>query len=322
MTTALSTPLFILARKDVPEIVVHGASIYHDSAIESSQLPQFQLVARDLLKPWQFLAADVIGHEDFWALGLSSHSGEPMHLEALSRFAAHIQAGENELFCPRGYPFDWEISTRLKLSGEKPSRFHHPCSGKHLLMIAACRKHNFAIDSYWDISHPLQKRVLGLVGREAGEQISWVTDNCGLPTAITSSRTQIHLWEKLAFSEDIAAVALKELWIHNPRMIGGRRRLDSALIEVSGGRLLAKEGGNGLLMVQSLPNGSEKVASCLIKLASGYRFEHLALALWAALSPRKDLPPAFVAVVDYLRDQLPELIPQQFKLHLPTSLNP
>lgn len=317
MTTALSNPLFILARKDVPEIVVHGASIYYDSRSDLSQVPVFPLVARDLLNPWQFLAADVSGSEDFWALGLSSHSGEPMHLEALARFAAHIHASENDLFCPRGYPFDWEISTRLKLSGEKPSRFHHPSSGKHLLMIAACRKHHYTIESYLDISHPVQKRLLSIVGREAGEQIGWVSDNCGLPTAIMSTRAQINLWEKLAFSDDPAVVALKNMWIKNPRMIGGRKRLDSVLVEIGRGKLLAKEGGNGLLMVQSLPTDSEPVASCLIKLASGYRFEHLALALWATLSIRNDLPSAFSQVVDYLRGQLPELIPQQYKLHLP-----
>jgi len=319
MLKSLSNPLFVLSRGQVPEVVVYGASVYRnvDDNLDNEQ--SFQVVTRDLLKPWQFIASDVQGEDDFWALGLSSHAGEALHMEALEKLSKAAEAGESELFCPRGYPFDWETSTRLKLSGENPTRLHHPCSGKHLVMIAACRKHDYPVDSYWDVNHPLQKKILGLLGREASEQISWLTDNCGLPTAVMSSRAQLSLWQKLAYAEDEFSVGLKDLWTRNPMLVGGRRRLDSSLVELTGGKVLAKEGGGGLFVMQSLPIEGEEPAGLLIKLASGYHYEHLALAIWAALSQQKKLPAGFQQIADFLKDQLSDLVPNHFTIHLPNS---
>lgn len=319
-----ASPLFAFSRSGIPEIAIHGVGFFKTQAREvgadfhvhdASTL----IISRSLLKPWQYLAADVGGavEDDFWILGLSSHNGESRHVQQLARLAEEAQASENDLFCPRSFPLDWETSARLKLEHAKPVRMHHPCSGKHLLMMASCRKHGDPIDHYWDSEHPMQKRLAALVGRELAEKPYWVQDSCGLPTIAITASAHLNLWERLALNEDESALRMKTLWTANPRLAGGRNRLDSDLIDLGKGRIVAKEGADGLLLVQSLPRAGEPVAGCLIKLASGYNVGHLALALYSILVRTRDLPGVFQDILDYLRSRLENWVPEDQKLLLP-----
>lgn len=320
ITTVLSdlTPLFALARKGVAEVVISGVSYFkcEGKRLEGSD-PSVTIIARSLLKPWQFLASDITGPEAFWALGLASHSGQPHHLEELRKLSAAAGAGESELFCPRGFPLDPAISSVMQTSGVQPSRLHHPCSGKHLLALAACKRHDFPQDHYWDVEHPVQKKLAALVGSLLQEKPIWMTDSCGLPTIACTAKAHVNLWERLALSEDPKYKALKQLWTSNIRIVGGYGRLDSDLMEVTKGKVIAKEGADGLLVVVSLPDDGHPVATCLIKLASGYSSTYLALALWSILSRSENLPPAFQTVVSFLRSRLERWVPGDQELVLP-----
>ena len=281
-------------------------------------------VSRTLLKPWQFLAADAFGPEPYWALGIATHAGQPMHLEAMMQLMAAAKAEENDLICPRAWPLDAMASAHLRVFGEQQSRLHHPCAGKHLMMIAACHRHGYSPENYWNIEHPLQRRVLNLVGRESAEKLTWVTDSCGLPVAAMSLRALLFMYEKLALADDERATALKTMWCEHARLVGGQRRLDSDLIEFSGRRVIAKEGADGLMVVQSLPQtgtAANQIATCIIKLASGYHPAHMALALWATLSRAHDLPPVFVDLTEYLRSRLEEWVPRDQELQVPPFAN-
>lgn len=325
ITTVLTdlTPLFALARKGVAEIVISGVSYYkvEGQKIEGSD-PSVMIIARSLIKPWQFLAADVGDDETFWALGLASHSGQPHHMEELRHLADVAKAGEDELFCPRGYPLDPAVSSVMQNSGIKPTRLHHPCAGKHLVTLAACRVHGYSLDKYWDAEHPIQKRLAALLGAQLGEKPIWMTDSCGLPTLAVSARAHINLWERLALSQDPKYLRLKRLWTSNVRLVGGYGRLESDLMEVTKGKVIAKEGADGLLMLVSLPDGGEPAATCFIKLATGYSVTYLALALWSILSRSPDLTPSFKLVVDYLRSRLERWVPGDQELVLPPFTKP
>lgn len=323
-----SRPLFSFTRNGVPEVVVSGVAVLKRQG-QPAPVPSDSLVfvSRSLLKPWQFLAMDSEQTESFWILGLSSHSGQPHHIEALKELMAATGGHESELVCPRSLPLDSAAAFTLRLAGggaEQPSRLYHPCSGKHLVMLAACRRLGFPIGTYFQSDHPLQRKVFNLVGREAGEKLSWVTDSCGLPAAVLSVRSHLQMWENLALSDAANVQAMKKAWLENPRLVGGLRRLDSDLIEASGRRVLAKEGADGLLMVQSLPEGSGgsgNVATCFIKIASGYHPGYMAIALWQLLSTQGSagsLPKVFVELGEYLRSRLEEWVPRDQELR--TSL--
>jgi L-asparaginase II len=316
------SPHFVLTRRGVPEVVVHGAAYFK---VEGGSLQgsdgQMVMTARSLLKPWQYLAADLTGEEPFWALGLASHSGQPHHMEQLARLSSLAGAGEAELFCPREYPLDQGVASLMRNEGRTPTRLTHPCSGKHLVALAACKHHGYATDSYWDVDHPLQKKLAAALGKEINEKPIWLTDSCGLPTVAMTARAHINMWERLARSDEPRVRQLKELWLRNIRLVGGYGRLESDLMEVAPGRLIAKEGADGLLIIIALPSAAapsaEPVATCLIKLASGYNSNYLALALWSILSRAAGLPPVFETVREFLRSRLEKWVPRDQELALP-----
>jgi L-asparaginase len=304
-------PIFALLRGDLPEIVVHGTVFVKqegkDATGSDSAVP---IIARSLLKPWQFLASQVADFsQPFWIMGVSSHGSQPAQLEMLNAMAKFLELSDDNLYCPRVFPLDPLISSQMKLAGHNPSRMHHPCSGKHLVMLAACKKHGFPLQTYCQEDHPLQKRLFNLVGSQAGEKHRWLTDSCGVPTLAASARVHLNMWERLAQQSDPDAVALKENWILHPRLTGGTKRLDSDIMEFGKGRLIAKEGADGLLIVQSLPGSGEPAASCLIKVSSGYNSAYLALALWSIVSTQP-MPTIFTQLAEYLRSRMEEWVPR------------
>jgi L-asparaginase II len=310
-------PIFSLTRKSIPEIIVSGlVHTKRQGEDASGHNPSVQLVGRSLLKPWQFLASDASGKEAFWSLGLASHSCQSVHLEQLDLLSKAAEAGENELYCPRSFPLDPMVSAKMKIDGQRPSRMHHPCSGKHLLMLAACNKNGMDPDSYFNIEHPIQKKLQSIVGQLIDEKPDWVLDSCGLPTLATSIRAHMNMWERMALSEEENIVTMKDLWTRNPVLVGGHERLDTAIMEIGEGKILAKEGADGLLMVQSIPVEGEPSFSILIKLAAGYQPAYLALSLWSVLSREENLSPAFANITDYLRSKLEKWVPGDQELML------
>lgn len=315
--------MFVFARKGFPEVAVQGMGAVRESggATFSNAPVNLQFVTRSLLKPWQFMATDIGTNEPFLAMGFASHSAQPMHIDALKSLCEFSGSGEQDLICPRSWPLDTVASTAMRMRGESQARLLHPCSGKHLVMLAACRRHDFPTARYFAPEHPLQKRVFNLVGREAGERLEWLTDSCGLPVAAMSVDGYLVLWEKFARSDESRVADLKSLWLANPRLVGGMKRLDSDLMEALPGRLLAKEGADGLLVVHTLPSGdNETSTTCFIKVAAGYNPAHLGLALTSLLyqkSRSSTLTRTLQDLLDYLKSRQEEWVPRDQELMLP-----
>jgi len=296
-----SRPLFGLSRGGVLEVVVYGLSFWKRQG-EPLDAPEgsVPIATRSLLKPWQFLAAGASGPEPFWALGFSSHSGQPEQMSALGQLRRHVGVDESELRCPACWPLDAKVAARMELGGEQPTRLHHPCAGKHLVMLAACRRFGFPTVSYAEPGHPIHERLAARITAATGVEPGWVRDGCGLPTAVLPASAHLALWENLALDESPEARELERLWIKNPRLVGGVGRLDTELTEASGGTIVAKQGADGLLVVQSLPTAAEPVATCFLKLSAGDNGAHQGLALWATLRRVERLNRPFERVLAWL----------------------
>jgi L-asparaginase II len=311
-------PIFAFTRKGITEVVVHGIlALKHQGSVLESDDAATIIVTRSLLKPWQALATGGLDHrQPFWAMGFASHSGQAQHLEQLRHLMTQTGALESNLVCPRTFPLDPTEAAVMRNSGLAASRLYHPCAGKHLLMLAAATKEESPLESYWHEDHPVQKRIQALVGREASEKLTWVTDSCGVPVAAMPVRALMNMYERLALDGSHGAAELKNLWIAYPKLVGGARRLDTDLCEVSGGRVIAKEGADGLIFIQTLPDQNESVAGCFVKLSSGHNSAHLGLALWSLLSSREDLNPVLIDLRTYLRSRLEEWVPKDQVLEI------
>ncbi len=311
-------PIFAFTRKGITEVVVHGiVALKHQGHPIGGDDAATVIVTRSLLKPWQAMATGGFdGEQSFWAMGFASHSGQPGHMEQLNKLIQQTGAAESELVCPRAMPLDPNVAGVMRAAGQTASRLHHPCAGKHLLMLAAAKKETAPSENYWHEDHPVQKRIQALVGKEASEKLTWVPDSCGLPVAAMPVRAIVNMYERFALDISEPAASLKNLWLQNPRLVGGQRRLDSDIVEAGQKRVLAKEGADGLLMVQTLPAAGESIAGCFIKISSGYSVAHLGIALWSLLSTRDDLNAPLVILKDYLRSRLEEWVPKDQTLQI------
>lgn len=310
-----SQPLFALERKGVPEVIINGICASKDghAPMEGDQC---HVVIRSLFKPWQFLGLDVGDDSSMWAMGLSSHSAQKSHIEALSLLCEGIGASETDLVCPRSFPMDPQRAALAREHGEKPTRINHPCSGKHLIYLAACKKYGYSFDHYWSDQHPLHKHVTSFIGARLSEKPKWMVDSCGLPTISISSFELVSLWQELASSSDPRFQRVRKLMTQNSWMIGGAKRLDTELMENGGGRIIAKEGADGLLVVSSVATSHEPSSTYFVKLASGYQQTYLALALWTMLAHRKSLNEPMSMIRDFLRSRLETWVPTDQDLRL------
>jgi L-asparaginase II len=189
------------------------------------------------------------------ALISGSHSGEPMHVEAVAELLQKIGLSETALQCGHHPPLDAETARRLR--PEEITARHHPCSGKHAGMLALARFLDADIEGYLDPEHPVQEQIRQTLARLADcppSAIGIGVDGCGAPTFALPLERIALVYARLANPEAVdgeeplrAAIcdvtrALRE----HPEMVGGTRRLDTDLIRASQGRILSKAGAEGV----------------------------------------------------------------------------
>jgi L-asparaginase II len=125
--------------------------------------------------------------DELLAVAMSSHSGEPFHLEAVRAVLAQAGLSESDLLTPPDYPLDDEARDALIRAGHTRTSVAMNCSGKHAAMLATCVRNGWPIDSYTDRDHPLQRAIAETYAAATGEMIAAVgVDGCGAPVFSTS----------------------------------------------------------------------------------------------------------------------------------------
>ena len=168
--------------------VVHA----EDGLVASAGNPAHHGFVRSAIKMFQALPfVEAGGVERFQftgeelALCTASHGGEPFHVAAARSMLAKAKVTEAALACGPHLPFNERAAHDLLRAGEKPTRAHNNCSGKHAGMLAHCVQQQWVTNGYHKPTHPMQRRVLSTLAQwmriDAGD-ISVATDGCGLPT--------------------------------------------------------------------------------------------------------------------------------------------
>jgi arylformamidase len=288
------SPLFSLTRGGHEEVCVLGELVLstgdavHRSGESGSRFP-----ARSLLKPFQFLATGLaagdgeLPAERIPALG--SISATAAQVDALRRWhASEPGSGEASslvphLHLPSSWPMSVEHRAHLVESGGSPSNLYLPCFSKHLAILAACRLHGWPLAGYTQPHHPYHQRLLTMLEAQlgrAGASIEFVTDGCHLGTPLLSALELAELYRALAAAPDGSELGrLRRAMAAQPGWIGGPDRVDSRLMQRNPGRLIAKEGADGLLAIGVHPSREAPAgAGLIVKLASGHQ------PAWAALA--------------------------------------
>ena len=209
-------------------------------------------------------AADAFGFaEDEIAMACASHSGEPMHVEVVGRMLEKIGMTESDLRCGTHFPFSETESRRMQRAGENPSQLHNNCSGKHVGMLALAKHIGADIDTYEEIDHRVQQRILRAISEftelPQGE-IAFGIDGCAAPNfavPITSmARSFMNLVNpgKLHPAIQAAAARIVSAMLRYPELIGGTERFDTLLMRAAHGRMISKVGAEGVWLGGVLPS--------------------------------------------------------------------
>jgi L-asparaginase II len=307
--------LFSLERQGYSEVVISGIlacrlgrKLFCSEGQQAVRLPM-----RSLLKPWQLIAA--LGHirEPNDIIGCASHSGLASHIAALNQFASSLDLDTDVLRCPESFPMDSRESWRLQTGLAHKSRIFHPCSGKHLAYAAAMDRAGRRGADYLSTDSPVHLRLVKMVQEAGVDDQHWVTDSCGLPSLVTTIASMSQLWSGLG--KVSGASTLLKYWSERPELIGGPDRLDSLISIQSAGRLIAKEGADGLLAVRS--SSADDETSIIVKLSSGYNPVFLAVGLLSAIQGvQSELGREWIELMNPLRERIAKTTPTDQQLNI------
>jgi|694.fasta_scaffold01723_15 L-asparaginase II len=255
---------------------------FHDSSEKSIQnnYLETEICLRSVSKLFQTLTCLRLGLEitnQEIAISTSSHSGSDHHVKEVDSFLENHQLNWQNLKCGEHAPLDRNISFAPEKSKER--RLQNNCSGKHSMMLATCKVHNWNIDSYLQSIHPLQVAVLETMSELCEikkDEIKVGVDGCGLPTYALKAKNLLIGFSKFRInSPDRLITRLSQSLIDYAFLVSGENRLDYELSKAYVANLLSKSGYGGLTVVNlqnqaltllvKLYDSDEKVRALILK---------------------------------------------------------
>ncbi len=234
--------------------------------------PMARTYWRSAAKPFQVLPMVEAGgiekygfNDEEIAVMAGSHGGEEGHVERVRGILAKMGRDAKDLDCGPAAPLYWPRAKRMLELGERYGQIHNPCSGKHSSMIALALIKDFELKDYIMLNHPVQKMMLSTVADVSGLKtvdIGLGIDGCGVPVFELPLYNMALAYSKLALPRGIedalrqkALRRIAKAMVENPYYVAGSRRLDTSLMEVTKGRLVAKIGAEGVYCIGVIGEG-------------------------------------------------------------------
>lgn len=244
-------PLVDYRRHGISETTIHGAVAWatgprngKPGRILHSFGGNVLCYGRSMMKPFamKVFAAELEGLS--WeqkAIACSSHNGDVEHVAAAQSILQPTEWGLMQA------PLDVPL-VQFGRQVRRPRRWYHTCSGEHAAILRGCKAKGWPRIGYLLPQHPWFGAYLEQMRRfldRDWEPLRVARDGCGLPTASNTVGELALLYASLAQRKDEDWVW--EAMVRNPDLVGGFNRLDSTILKACGGKVLAKEGADGLL---------------------------------------------------------------------------
>ncbi|MCB9759270.1 MAG: asparaginase [Alphaproteobacteria bacterium] len=262
-------PLVDYRRAGVSETTIHGAVAWASGGrVIHSFGGNVLAYGRSMMKPLMIkvFADDLAGCTDWHqkAISVSSHNGTTEHVAAAQSLLPESLWGLMQT------PLDVPL-VQFGRQVRRPRRWYHCCSGEHAAILLGCRLKGWPRAGYQLPQHPFFRAYLDELRRHLGADWSPLRvarDGCGLPTASNTVSELAILYAALARHrhEDW----IWEAFIRHPDLIGGFNRLDSTILKTCEGRVLAKEGADGLLGLSVDHPDYPEGLGVVIKIAHGW----------------------------------------------------
>lgn len=242
--------------------------------------PRAELVTmfRSAAKPFQLLPLVERGHADRFgfsdeqlAVMASSHTGSRDHVELVTGILARIGRGPDDLACGYHDPDDAISRDDIVRAGLPRTALYNNCSGKHAGLLALALAEGWPAEGYHRAEHPVQKLLLETLADVCGTGSTPLVpgvDGCSLPVYALPLTAMARGYAKLAAARpdgdgrarSLARIA--QAMTAHPVAIEGRGRPCTVLMQATHGRLVAKHGAEGLLLVASRPDGIGVAFKC------------------------------------------------------------
>jgi L-asparaginase II len=265
-------PLFELTRGNIIESIHFGAIAVVDAQgrlLYSHGDPHTVTFLRSSAKPFQALPLfERGGHE---ALGLSmkeqalvcaSHEGSDAHVQVAESIQAKAGLKESDLKCGVHMPGDVMAYKDLIAARKAPTANRNNCSGKHSGMLALAKLRGLPLDSYLEISHPIQQDILTALAEISGyprDNIEIGIDGCSAPNFGVPLYNAALAFARLCDPSDLAerrqqaSRNITDAMTTNPEMISGAGEFDCELMRSLNGKAVCKRGAEGFQALGIMP---------------------------------------------------------------------
>jgi len=199
------------------------------------------------------------------ALMVSSHSGEAEHVKLTQQILEKVGLTIEALACGSSRPMDSRAAQALVKAGVKPQAVHNPCSGKHSGMLALCKMLELSVEGYTEPEHTVQKIMHQAVADSAGlcaDHVEIGIDGCGVPVFYLPLYNMSLAYARLAKPEQAnwgdreqAVTTIRDAMLGYPHIVAGTGRIDTFLMNLTKGRILAKIGAEAVYCLASVTDG-------------------------------------------------------------------
>jgi L-asparaginase II len=202
----------------------------------------------------------------------ASHSGEPIHVEAVASILDKIGVDASALQCGIHWPYDENAAETLRREGRQPTVLHNNCSGKHAGILALCKVLGADTATYLSVTNPAQRYILDFCARLSDDDAAtWPIgiDGCGIPVYATSLRRAALSFARLAtsrgvrFTDAAALRTVRDAMLAHPLYVSGTGQLDTELMLAGDGNVVSKAGAEGVHGVAAVAQGCGYVSKVL-----------------------------------------------------------
>jgi L-asparaginase len=262
-------PLVDYRRNGVSETTIHGAVAWASGGkIVHSFGGNVLCYGRSMMKPIMMKPlVDVLEPITSWeqkAIAVSSHNGTAEHVAAAQSLLPETHWGLMQA------PLDVPL-VQFGRQVRRPRRWYHTCSGEHAAIVRGCQLKGWPPIGYLLPQHPFFQAYLDILGDYLGpgwKPLRVSRDGCGLPTVSNTVGELATIYSELARRKDEDWIW--EAMIRYPDLVGGFNRLDSTILKACGGKVLGKEGADGLLGMSIVHPDYPEGLGIVIKIAHGW----------------------------------------------------
>ena len=254
-----AVPMVEIYRGDFLESVHTGHAVIARSdgeIVEAFGDPDQIILPRSSIKMMQALplvesgAADGLSQEQL-ALACASHSAEARHVDRVAAWLDDLGLDEHALCCGPQASMDKELRHAMIRDGQKPTRVHNNCSGKHAGFLTL-NKVLGGSANYVDPDHPVQVAVKAAIEEMCGEDSpGFGIDGCSAPNFAVSLAGFARGLARFASLEvnsgrDKAMIRLRNAMMSHPLLVAGKGRACSELMQAGSGTFAVKTGAEGV----------------------------------------------------------------------------